>query len=134
MVYRGPRSEYRLFADRFGEALSVSGKSQIDVARSVGFSKSMVTNYLQAKSMPETDRLYKIAKYLNVDAAWLFGASVTMDGQPIKGMDDTPRACDEILRACKTLNNDGAKALVEYANYLLTKPEYCRDVLKKTTA
>lgn len=57
MVYRGPRSEYRLFADRFGEALSVSGKSQIDVARSVGFSKSMVTNYLQAKSMPETDRL-----------------------------------------------------------------------------
>lgn len=89
MSYRGPRNEYRLFAERLQQALDAADKTQTDVSRALGFSKSMMSLYVNARSMPESDRLYRIAEYLNVDAAWLFGATVNPDGTAIDSVDRT---------------------------------------------
>jgi len=80
LSYRGPRKEYEVFSSRLKAALEKSGKSQTQVAHDIGMSKSMISNYLSAKSMPESDRLYNIANLLNVDPAWLFGANVSVSG------------------------------------------------------
>lgn len=89
MSYRGPRNEYRLFAERLQQALDAAGKTQSEASRALGFSKSMMSLYVNARSMPESDRLYRIAEYLNVDAAWLFGATVNPDGTAIDSIDGT---------------------------------------------
>lgn len=82
--YRGPRKEYEVFANRLREALNKRNYTQIQVAEDLGFSRSMMTNYVSARSMPESDRLYQIAEYLDVDAAWLFGANVNPDGTAVE--------------------------------------------------
>ncbi|MHB1483604.1 MAG: helix-turn-helix domain-containing protein [Saccharofermentanales bacterium] len=83
MVYRGPRKEYEEFAGRLRIALDASGMNQSQLARSLNISKSMVSNYLSTRSMPESDKVFFMAKILNVDPAWLFGADVNPDGSSI---------------------------------------------------
>ncbi len=77
---RSPREEYKVFSNRLLEAMERAGVTQTRVAEDLGFSKSMMTNYRRAVSMPESSRLYEIAEYLGVDPAWLFGGDVPMLG------------------------------------------------------
>lgn len=83
MVYRGPREEYENFSIRLRLALESKSMNQSQLAEKLGMSKSMVSNYLSSRSMPESDRVFIIAKELNVDPAWLFGADINPDGTPI---------------------------------------------------
>jgi transcriptional regulator with XRE-family HTH domain len=64
-------------------ALEARGMNQSQLAASLDISKSMVSNYLSSKSMPESDRVFVIAKELHVDPAWLFGAEVNPDGSSV---------------------------------------------------
>ncbi len=83
MVYRGPREEYENFSVRLRLAIEAKGMNQSQLASKLNISKSMVSNYLSSRSMPESDRVFIIAKELNVDPAWLFGADVNPDGSSI---------------------------------------------------
>lgn len=83
MVYRGPRKEYEEFARRLRLALDAADMNQSQLARKLQISKSMVSNYISTRSMPESDRVFVMARTLNVDPAWLFGADVNPDGSSI---------------------------------------------------
>lgn len=83
MVYRGPREEYEIFSARLRSAIEAKGMNQSQLACKLNISKSMVSNYLSSRSMPESDRVFVIAKELCVDPAWLFGADVNPDGSPV---------------------------------------------------
>ncbi len=85
MVYRGPRQEYENFAVRLRMAIDAKGMNQSQLAAKLGISKSMVSNYLSSRSMPESDRVFIIARDLSVDPAWLFGADVNPDGSALSG-------------------------------------------------
>ncbi len=85
MVYRGPREEYGNFSIRLRLAMEAKGMNQSQLAARLNMSRSMVSNYLSSRSMPESDRVFIIAKELNVDPAWLFGADVNPDGSAVTG-------------------------------------------------
>jgi len=85
MVYRGPRNEYEEFSRRLRMAMESAGINQSQLACTLTISKSMISNYLSMRSMPESDRLYILARTLNVDPAWLFGADVNPDGTATSG-------------------------------------------------
>lgn len=65
------------FAERLNQALDYSGippkgkGRQIKVAEIFSVSQESVRKWLEGKSFPDTKRILKIAKKLNVDAQWL---------------------------------------------------------------
>ena len=66
--------KYRLY-----EAMTARGKKAVDLTRDLGIPKSAVSQYLSGKSQNmDSERLYAIAKYLDVDEPWLLGYDVPM--------------------------------------------------------
>lgn len=100
MVYRGKRKEYQLFADRLRDAMDSRGYTQTGLAEAVGLSKGMISLYLAAKSMPESDRLAVIAHELRVSPVWLMGANVEKDGTAVVNRsEDAKWIHDQLLNA-----------------------------------
>lgn len=62
--------------DRLAEALSTAGKRPIELSEATGIPKSMISYYLNGKTKPKADRIYKISQALNVSEAWLLGYDV----------------------------------------------------------
>lgn len=65
--------------DRLREALDHKGMKPADLADITGIPKSMVSYYLSGKSVPRADRIYEIAKVLDVSEAWIMGFDVPME-------------------------------------------------------
>ena len=64
---------------RLYEAMTIRGKKAVDLTRDLGIPKSAVSQYLSGKSQKmDSERLYAIAKYLDVDEPWLLGYDVPM--------------------------------------------------------
>ena len=65
--------------NRLYEAMTIRGKKAVDLTRDLDIPKSAVSQYLSGKSQKmDSERLYAIAKYLNVDEPWLLGYDVPM--------------------------------------------------------
>lgn len=65
--------------DRLYEAMVIRGKKAIDLTRDLKIPKSAVSQYLSGKSQKmDSERLYAIARYLDVDEPWLLGFDVPM--------------------------------------------------------
>lgn len=65
--------------DRLYEAMAKKGKKAVDLTRDLNIPKSAISQYLSGKSQKmDSERLYAIAKYLDVDEPWLLGFDVPM--------------------------------------------------------
>lgn len=67
------------FAERFKEALEQSKKTQSDICRLTGIGKSAISQYLKGSFVPKQQRVYAIAKALNVSESWLMGYDVPLE-------------------------------------------------------
>ena len=68
--------------NRLYEAMTIRGKKAVDLTRDLSIPKSAVSQYLSGKSQNmDSERLYAIAKYLDVDEPWLLGYDVPMERQ-----------------------------------------------------
>lgn len=66
--------------DRLYYALAVRQKKAIDLTRDLQIPKSAVSQYLSGKSQNmDSERLYRIAEYLDVNEPWLLGYDVSME-------------------------------------------------------
>lgn len=66
--------------NRLYEAMALRGKKAVDLTRDLNIPKSAVSQYLSGKSQKmDSERLYAIAKYLDVDEPWLLGFDVPME-------------------------------------------------------
>ena len=64
---------------RLYEAMTIRGKKAVDLTRDLKIPKSAVSQYLSGKSQKmDSERLYAIARYLDVDEPWLLGFDVPM--------------------------------------------------------
>lgn len=61
---------------RLAEALESAGMRPIELSEVTGIPKSMISYYLNGKTKPKADRIYKISQALNVNEAWLLGYDV----------------------------------------------------------
>lgn len=69
------------FKERFKTALELRSKKQVDIARATGIDTGSISLYLKGKYEPKSDKVYLIAKALNVDPGWLIGANVPIGGK-----------------------------------------------------
>lgn len=88
--------------DRLQQALDRRGWKAVDLVERTGVPKGAISYYLAGKSKPKTDRLYIIAKALDVSEAWLLGYDV-----PMSRTDDQKKN-DQLVKLVARLRTDEA--------------------------
>lgn len=76
------------FANRLKKALDYNNMRPIDLAKKTKISKTQISNYLKGTYKAKQDKLYLIAKVLNVSEAWLMGFDVSMEREWFPTDDD----------------------------------------------
>lgn len=66
------------FKDRLRQAMDFRGLKAVEVVEKTGIPKGAISYYLAGKSQPKADRLYILARALDVNEAWLLGYDVSM--------------------------------------------------------
>lgn len=64
---------------RLNKALSIRGLTQKDICDRTGLSSACVSQYSTGKAKPKADKIFLMAKALNVDETWLLGYDVPME-------------------------------------------------------
>lgn len=105
-------------AQRIRQALDENRMSQQDLADKTGISKSSISQYLSGKVEPKQDRIYEIAKVLNVNPGWLMGFDADMAYQFRTGNSAQVRTLVEVYNQ---LNAEQQNRLATYAELLLSK-------------
>ncbi len=63
--------------ERLNEELKTCGLSTIEIARRVGVSPEMVTQYKTTSKLPKLDTFAKLCKELDLDANYILGLDAT---------------------------------------------------------
>lgn len=71
-------------ANRLRKALSIRNVKQQELVEKADIPKSSISQYLSGYAEPKTDRVYAMAKVLDVDPVWLMGFDVPMEKKPIE--------------------------------------------------
>ena len=69
-------------ANRLKQALTARDMKQSDIVSLTGIGKSSISTYLSGEYEPKQKNLYRLAKALNVNEAWLMGYDVPMERDP----------------------------------------------------
>ncbi len=64
--------------DRLREAMELRGLRAVDLVERTGIPKGTISYYLSGHTQPKADRLYLIARALDVSEAWLLGYDVAI--------------------------------------------------------
>lgn len=67
------------FKDRLRYALSYRNMKQVELSEKTGLSKSLISHYLSGYYIGKQDKIFLIAKALDVDPSWLMGKDVLMN-------------------------------------------------------
>lgn len=65
--------DYTLIKERLCEELKNCGLSTVEIAKKVGISPEMVTQYRTTKKLPKLDTFAKLCKELDLDANHILG-------------------------------------------------------------
>ncbi len=65
--------EYQLIKQRLIEEIKHSGLTTVEIAKLVGISPEMVTQYCTTKKLPKLDTFAKLCKELDLDANYILG-------------------------------------------------------------
>ena len=84
-------------ASRLNIALNIRNMKATDLHRATGINKSSISQYLAGVVCPKQDRIYLLAKALNVNELWLMGHDVPMERTAV------PSSSEEITQADKDL-------------------------------
>lgn len=67
--------EYQTIKMRLAAEIKSSGLTTIEIARLIGVSPEMVTQYCTTKKLPKLDTFAKLCKELDLDANYILGLS-----------------------------------------------------------
>ena len=87
------------FKDRLKHAMDYRNLKAVDICERGNIPKSAMSYYLSGRSEPKSDRLYIIAKVLDVSEAWLLGYDVKMERATAqKDIDETVAVSNRIKK------------------------------------
>lgn len=67
-----------IFKERLKEAMTAKGMKAVELSEETGIPKSSISYYLSGTNVPKQDRIFLLAKALDVSEAWLMGYDVPM--------------------------------------------------------
>ena len=68
--------ENEIIKQRLSEELKNSGLTTIEIAKRIGVSPEMITQYRTTKKLPKLDTFAKLCKELDLDANYILGIEV----------------------------------------------------------
>lgn len=74
--------ERKEIKDRLREAMELRGLRAVDLVEKTEIPKGAISYYLAGRSQPKADRIYLLARALDVNEAWLLGYDVPMARSP----------------------------------------------------
>ena len=66
-------------AKRLKEIMEIRNIKQVDLMERTDISKGALSSYLSGRYIPKQENVYKLAKALSVNPAWLMGLDVPME-------------------------------------------------------
>lgn len=123
---------------RLNEFMQKNGLKQIDIINrakpfcseyGVKLSKSDLSQYVSGKVEPGQNKLYILARALNVSEAWLMGYEVknATNKNESQNIQTNSEVKDEILsmliRNYEKMTESAKHALFEYSEFMISKPE-----------
>ena len=67
--------ENEIIKQRLSEELKASGLTTIEIAKRIGVSPEMITQYRTTKKLPKLDTFAKLCKELDLDANYILGVN-----------------------------------------------------------
>lgn len=114
-------------SDRIKEGMALRGFKQTDLVEKTGIGKSSISTYLKGEYQPKQRNIYKIAKALNVNEAWLMGYDVSIDGKAenVSGVLKFETEEEKLLfEKFYLLNENGKKEAIKQIDNLTYIPKY----------
>lgn len=65
--------ESNIIKKRLGEEIKNSGLTTVEIARRIGVSPEMITQYRTTKKLPKLDTFSRLCKELDLDANYILG-------------------------------------------------------------
>lgn len=69
----------KTIAERIREGMELRNLKQSDLVEKTGISKGALSSYISGRYEPKQNNIYRIAKALSVNEAWLMGVDVSME-------------------------------------------------------
>lgn len=66
-------------SDRIKQGMEIRNMKQVDILERTDINKGALSSYISGKYEPKQNNIYKLAKALNVNEAWLMGHDVPME-------------------------------------------------------
>lgn len=121
------------FKNRLIKAMEIRGMRQVDLAEKAGLPKAQISQYKNGKYEPMQDALYKLAKALSVNVAWLMGHDVPMEIDR-QQLEQEVTACDliskcygkeaySIIKMYLDMNDKGRKLAFDLITNLHSNPQ-----------
>lgn len=111
------------FKTRFNKALSIRNIKPSVLSEKTGISKSTISHYMSGYTKPKSDKLFILAKALNVDESWLMGLNTSMEREQIIShvtpeLIERNKEMDEALLyiAAKFFSRYGKDEIIDYIN------------------
>ncbi len=89
-----------LVKDRLKQAMDYRNMTAADLCNKGNFNKSTVFYWLNGKNVPKNDKLYLLAKILDVSEAWLLGYDVKMEREIVQ------KEIDELAEMVERIKKD----------------------------
>lgn len=106
-------------SDRLKKALIIRNMTQSDLVRKTGIGKSSICTYLSGAYEPKQKNLYKIAKALNINEAWLMGYNIPFD----KKSASEDALTKQIINSFNSLSDDKKQQAADFLRYLAESQE-----------
>lgn len=120
------------FEDRLKQIMSERKISQSELSRRTGIGRNSISDYLNGKYEAKQDKVFELAKALNVNEAWLMGFDISKN-RKIENNDITsiyskltpPRQSNVLKYATNQLEeqNNDSDNLVDFNSYIQEKSE-----------
>ena len=112
--------------NRLQRGLDIRGMKAIDLCNKTQISKSAISQYLSGYAKPKADRIFIIAKALDVNEAWLMGYDVPMYNSAILNEINTDYIVDcfqdknlqFIIETYSKLSSERRLELIRFASYM----------------
>lgn len=116
-------------AKRLQKAMSLRNMRQVDLVEKTNIKKSSINQYVSGLVEPKSDRIYLLAKALDVNPVWLSGFDVPMESSAtynkksadllMDSYEDKPTR--QVIEIMNQLDDKGKEQVLQYATFILTQ-------------
>lgn len=117
-------------ANRIKQGLSIRNMKQADLVEKTKIGKSSISTYISGAYEPKQRNIYKIAKALDVNEAWLMGYDVPMTRETSNNINSDYKTT-KLINSFNKLNEDGKTEAIKRVEELTELSKYKKETVNK---